>query len=173
MVELRAEMRESILRQVRQEVRYLVQRLRATEPYAMFTTTVDRLQSAKRLTDAVRQTGWESLVVVGETPVACIHVIDSDSGPAQAATAFANVPAALAAAVHAAERAASRDLSIEDISVVRVGQLGIMVVWVPAEKIVVPMRLRYERRDLKPNCVYSEVQFIRRVLKFASEVESR
>jgi hypothetical protein len=50
-----------------------------------------------------------------------VHSRDSGSGAAHVATAFANVPAALAAAVHAAERVASRELSIEDIGVVRIG----------------------------------------------------
>jgi hypothetical protein len=99
-----------------------------------------------------------------------VHVTENDRGIVHASTAFADIPAAVAAAVSVAERVAAQRLSIGDTAVLKIGQLGIMAVWIPAEAFLVPLSLRSERQGLKGDRVYKEAAFVRAVLRIAARI---
>ena len=149
--------RETVLQRVRREAVRIGRRLHATEPLPVYTTTIERLAKSQSLAEAAQHVAWMSLIVVGDDPIAAVEVETTEH---RVSTEFEHVPTAIASALAVGERTVSDKFTIDDVALLKVGQIGVIAIWIRTAALLVPLRLRSNRREFEPNRPYGEDAFV-------------
>lgn len=159
--------RVHVLHRLHREAIRMARRLRPTEPLAVCATTIARLAEAESLEAALEHVAWMSLIVVGDEPLAAVEV---EIREYRVSTAFGQIPKAIAAAMASAERAVTEPFTIDDVVLVKIGQIGVMALWVRPAGLLVPLQLRSNRREIQPNRPHTEQSFIAAVAGVAARI---